>query len=298
VLLAVASVVAWAAPAMAQSNGAASGGFTGAAATAAQETTDPNPGAITLSASVDLMSRYMFRGIRQLSTGIAIWPAADLALTAYSGHGALKSVGINLGSWNSLHTGDTGAAGPSAKFWYEGDFYTTFGLGFGGGVSLATTYTAYTSPNNSFSTVKELMVKVAVDDVPHLHRAALKPYVIVARELDTAPGLGQADGGIAAGTYLEVGIAPAYASRKVSLAVPVKVGVSLGNYYELEGTDHTFGYLSVGGIMTVPLGTPAKLGSWNLHSGAELQRLGVATRALNGGDRSQVIGSIAIGFSY
>ena len=263
-----------------------------------QETTDANPGAMTLSASIDLMSRYMFRGIRQQSTGIAIWPAADLGVAAYSGDGALKSVGINLGSWNSLHTGDTGTHGPSAKFWYEGDFYTTLGLGFGGGLSLATTYTSYTSPNNSFSTVKELMFKLAVDGASHLHKAAIKPYAIVARELDTAPGLGQADGGIEAGTYLEVGIAPAYAARQVSLAVPVKLGLSLRNYYELEGTDHAFGYFSVGGIVTVPLKTAAKLGSWNLHGGAEVQTLGVATRSFNGGDRSHVIGSIGVGFSY
>lgn len=81
--------------------------------------------------------------------GRAIWPAADLGIAAYSGDGGVKSVGINIGSWNSLHTGDTGTDGPSTKFWYESDFYAALGLGFGGGVSLATTCTAYTSPNNS-----------------------------------------------------------------------------------------------------------------------------------------------------
>jgi hypothetical protein len=38
------------------------------------------------------------------------------------------------------------------KLWYESDFYATLGLGFGGGVALGTTYTAYTSPNNGFTT--------------------------------------------------------------------------------------------------------------------------------------------------
>ena len=101
----------------------------------------------------------------------------------------MKSVGINFGTWNSLHTGDTGTDGPSTKLWYESDFYTTLGLGFGGGVSFATTYTAYTSPNNSYSTVKEIMFKLAVDDSAYLGKAAVKPYVILAQELDTAPGL-------------------------------------------------------------------------------------------------------------
>jgi hypothetical protein len=297
-VLLIGSVVGCAGPAAAQTNAASSDESTSATATSAPEPADANPGALTLTGSVDLVSQYMFRGIRQHSTGIAIWPAADVGIAAYSGTGGVKSVGINLGSWNSLHTGDTGTDGPSEKFWYEGDFYTTLGLGFGGGVSLATTYTAYTSPNNSFSTVKELMFKLALDDTAHLHKAALKPYVILARELDTAEGLGQADGGTKAGTYLELGIAPGYAAPKVSLAVPVKVGVSLGNYYELDGADNKFGYFSIAGVVTVPLGAASKFGSWNLHGGAEFQTLGATTKFFNGGDGSQVIRSIGIGFSY
>ena len=75
----------------------------------AQEPKDPNPGAITLTGSIDFLNQYMFRGIRQNGSGIATWPAVDLGLAAYSGEGGLKSVGINFGTWNSLHTGDTGA---------------------------------------------------------------------------------------------------------------------------------------------------------------------------------------------
>jgi hypothetical protein len=122
--------------------------------------------------------------------------------------------------------------------------------------------------------------------------------VIVARELDTAAGLGQADGGAEAGTYLELGIAPGYAGSRASVAVPVKVGLSLGHYYELAGTDNKFGFLSIAGIVTVPLGSTTKFGSWNIHGGAEFQRLGDTTAFFNGEDNSQVIGSIGIGFSY
>ena len=144
---------------------------TPAASAASQEATGPNPGAFTLTGGVDFLNQYMFRGIRQNSTGLAMWPWADLGIAAYSGDGGVKSVGINLGTWNSLHTGDTGTDGPSTKLWYESDFYATLGLGLGGGVSLATTYTAYTSPNNTFSTVKELIFKVAVDDSAYLGKA-------------------------------------------------------------------------------------------------------------------------------
>jgi len=110
--------------------------------TPAAQPADPNPGNLTLTGSFDAVSTYMFRGIRQNSTGIALWPVADLGAAVYSGKGRLKSAGVNIGTWNSLNTGDTGADGPTGKLWYESDFYVTLGLGFGGGTSFATTYTA------------------------------------------------------------------------------------------------------------------------------------------------------------
>lgn len=264
----------------------------------AQEPGDPNRGALSLSGGLDFQSTYMFRGIRQHATGFAAWPWIDVGVGAYSGEGALKSVGVNIGSWNSQHTGDTGMRGPSGKLWYESDFYATAGFGFGGGVSLGATYTAYTSPNNTFTSVKEIMIKLSIDDSTRFGTAAFKPYAIVAQELDTGPGVGQADGGARAGTYFEVGVAPGYAGSKVSLAVPVKVGLSLDDYYELNGVDRRFGFVSVAGIMTVPLGSASNYGSWNVHGGVEFQRLGANTAALNGGAKTRTIGSIGIGFSY
>ena len=70
------------------------------------------------------------------------------------------------------------------------------------------------------------MFKLAVDDSSHLGKGAVKPYVILAQELDTAPGLGQADGGLEAGTYFEIGAAPGYSWPKASVAVPVKLATA------------------------------------------------------------------------
>jgi hypothetical protein len=277
-----------------------------AAAQAPAASTDPNPGKMTLTGSFDGVSTYMFRGIRQHSTGIALWPVADLGLAVYSGDETLKSATVNVGTWNSLHTGDTGQDGPTGKLWYESDFYSKLNLGFGGGTSVAALYTAYTSPNNAFTTVKEIAFQLSVDDSAYLGKAALKPYALVAFEFDTEPGVGQADGGADAGRYLEVGVAPGYSGSRASLAVPVKVGLSLANYYELNtGTaaapvfeDHTFGYFSIAGLVTVPLGGTTSFGAWNVHGGIEFQALGDTTKALNGGDGQRVIGSVGIGFSY
>ena len=259
---------------------------------------DPNPGALTITGSLDVLNQYMFRGIRQNSTGVAAWPAVDLGFSAYSGDGGLKSVGINVGTWNSLHSGDTGTDGPSGKLWYESDFYATLGLGFGGGTSLSTTYTAYTSPNSGFTTVKEIAFKLAVDDSGYLGKGAVKPYVVIAQEFGTDVATGQADGGDNAGTYMEVGVSPGYAGSKASIAFPIKVGFSLADYYELAGEDNKFGFASIAGIVTIPLGSTTSFGAWNLHGGVEYQALGTTTEFFNSGESSQVIGSIGIGFSY
>jgi hypothetical protein len=259
---------------------------------------DPNPGALTVAGSIDFLNQYMFRGIRQNSTGFVTWPAVDLGIAAYSGDGGLKSVGINFGTWNSLHSGDTGSDGPSGKLWYESDFYATVGFGFGGGTSFSTTYTAYTSPNSGFTTVKEVSLKLGVDDSAYLGKAAVKPYLIIAQEFGTDIATGQADGGDNAGTYMEIGFAPGYAASRASIAFPIKVGFSLSDYYELAGEDNKFGFFSIGGLVTVPLGGTTSFGAWNVHGGVEYQALGTTTEFFNGGDSSQVIGSFGIGFSY
>jgi hypothetical protein len=269
----------------------------------AQDPPDPNPGALTLTGSFDVVNQYMFRGLRQNSTGVAMWPAVDLGIAAYSGMGGLKSVGINFGTWNSLHTGDTGQDSASGKLWYESDFYAALGFGFGGGASFTTTYTAYTSPNNGFTTVKEIMFKLGVDDSGYLGKAAVKPYIVVAQEFDTDVARGQADGGDNAGTYLEIGVATSYAASKAIIAFPIKAGFSLGDYYELAGEDHKFGFFSIAGIVTIPLGGTTSFGAWNIHGGVEYQRLGDTTAGFNLDDdglpkKNQGIYSIGFGFSY
>lgn len=263
---------------------------------AAAQSADPNPGALTLSGGYDFLNAYMFRGIPQDEGdfGSVMWPYADLAIALFSGDGAVKSMGVNLGTWNSLHTGGAGLDGPTGKLWYESDFYATVGLGFGGGTSVGVTYTAYTSPNGLFSTVKEFAVKFAVDDSGYLGGAAVKPYVLVAREFGEDNV--QADGGLELGTYLELGVAPGFAVSRVAVAVPVKVGLSLDNYYEGVNGDERFGFFSVAGIATVPFSSqPTRFGTWNVHGGVEWLRLGDRNQLFG---ENQVVGSLGIGFSY
>jgi hypothetical protein len=245
-----------------------------------------------------VLNQYVFRGVRQNSTDLAMWPAFDLSMTAHSGDGAIKKVSFDFGFWNSLHTGDTGSGGPTGQLWYESRFSGTVGLGFGRGLSARTTYRAYTSPNDMFTTVKELSVRLDLDDRKALGRGALRPYALVAFELDARPGMGQLDGGLHAGRYLELGVSPGYMARHASLSIPVKVGLSLSNYYELAGRDNAFGLFGVGGIVTVPLVKSSQLGTWNVHGGVDYQMFGETTKVFNGGNDHKFIGLGGIKFSY
>ena len=274
------------------------------AAHAQDPASDPNPGALTLTAAADVVSTYMFRGIRQNGTGVALQPYADVGVALFTGTGSVKSVGLNVGTWNSLHTGDTGSDSASGNMWYESDFYTTLSGGFGGGTTVGTTFTAYTSPNAGFTTVREIAFRVGFDDSAMLGRAALHPYALAAFEFLTEPGVGQADGGEKAGRYLEIGGAAGYTLPAATIAVPVKVGLSLDNYYELRDAsgsvvkDSGFGFFSLAGIVTVPLGGTSRFGALNVHAGVEYQRLGDTTRAFNGGEANKVIGSFGFGLAY
>lgn len=235
---------------------------------------------------------YLFRGLRQESDPkLTRWPFCDIGVALASGNGAVKSVGLNVGVWNSLQTGSSGLDGPSNGLHYEEDFYASVSLGSGGGVTVTPGYMLLTSPNGMFNTVKEFQLKVTKTHM-------LAPDGFLAFELGDD---GQADGGVKKGTSLELGVGPAFplAGGKVSLTIPVKLGVSLKDYYEdLNGDDHKFGFFDVGGLLTVPFGAGSKFGNWNLHGGVDVLALGDTPKAFNNGDNRKVVVLIGVGVTY
>ncbi len=248
----------------------------------------PNGGNVSLSSGLDIPSAYFFRGIIQKKDGFIAQPFLEGDLTLFSGDDAISSATVAAGTWNSLHSDTTGALDP--KIWYENDFYTSLTLSFAAGVDAGVTYTAYTSPNNLFATVEELSLNVSGGGM-------FSPSATVAFELS-----GQADGGTNKGTYLQLGAEygiPLGDDAKVSLSIPISLGMSLKDYYELDGVDNKFGFFSAGVSLGVPFsGIPAKYGAWDLHASANLLALGTTTKAFNGGDSSQPIYSVGIGLSY
>ena len=258
----------------------------GITAGAAAQTTDPNPGAITLTTGIDIPSVYYFRGIRQeADPKLTMWPYGDVGIALFSGKGGLKSASVNFGVWNSLHTGSTGSAGPSKQLHYEEDFYSTLTLGFTG-LNFGITYTAYTYPNQGAAPVKEVGFKAA-------STSKYAPYGLIAIETS-----GQADAGLNKGTYLELGAGPSWplGGGKATFAVPVKVGMSLKDYYETAGGDNRFGFFDLGGLVTVPLSRiSSSYGSWNAHFGADYLRLGDGAVAIGLGTRGKKNQGVVMG---
>jgi len=251
----------------------------------------PNTGALNLASGVDVPSVYFFRGMRQEG-------APKLTLQPYGTLGIALSdrVKANVGVWDSLNTGTSGTGGPTGELNYEGRFASSLTVGLTRGLSFATTYLAYTSPNASFNTIQEIDLQIA-------QRGRLAPYALVAFELSDK---GQADGGLNKGTYLELGAAPTLFTvfKHARLAVPISVGFSLKNYYELvtsngTTTDHPFGFVAIGGLVTVPItALSGRFGSWDLHGGINYLALGQTTRAFNKGDGRQVIPLIGVSVRY
>jgi hypothetical protein len=261
----------------------------------AQESSTAGSPVLVAAGGVDVADHYLFRGVRQNSTGLVVWPSTDLTATVLSRPGTLRRIEASLGFWNSLNTGDTGADGPAGRPWYESRLSGTLGFRFARGVSVTARYAAYVSPNDMFSAVKEVGVRLAVDDRDSVGLAAVRPYALFAFEVDTSPGMGQLDGGLKAGKYLELGAAPEYSVRYASISFPIKVGLSLGDYYELGSDDRTFGFLSGGGTVAVPLGRATRIGRWHVHGGLEFLSLGEAAKVFNGGDRYAVVASFGFG---
>jgi hypothetical protein len=261
----------------------------------AQEPSRAGSHVLFAAAGVDVANHYMFRGVRQNSTGMVVWPFTDLTATVLSRPGTLRRIEAGFCFWNSLNTGDTGANSPAGRPWYESRLSGRLGFRFSRGVSVAARFTAYVSPNEMFSAVKEVGVELAVDDRSASGLAAVRPHALFAFEVATAPGTGQLDGGLKAGKYLELGATPGHSFRYASIAFPIKVGLSLSDYYELGPRDHAFGFLGVGGAVMVPLGRPTKVGRWHVHGGLEFQTLGETTKVFNGGDRSAMVVSFGFG---
>ena len=243
------------------------------------------------SATLDWTSAYYFRGIVQEREGLILQPALALGLDVLTQpDSTLSAVRISTGIWTSFHTGPSGhtdqPGAPSA--WYEADLFATAAVELAGAVTVDLTYTAYLSPNASFARVHELSLGAAYADASLYEGVlggrfhGLAPAVRIARELDgTAFGTSE-------GTFASVAIAPEVSlldapALALGVALPVELGLGLGDYYETDTEDDAFGYLRAAASLRVGLAfVPPAYGSWSLSLGPALLVLGDNTRDLAG----------------
>lgn len=239
---------------------------------------------VTVLAGADFPSVYFFRGIRQeTDPSFTFQPFVDVGITASD------MVTVNVGSWNSIHSGSTKDAFGA---FYESDFYASAAFA-AGMVTPKVMYTAYTSPDDAFNTVHELAFSAAFNDSESAF--ALSPSVLIAAEL----GDYGADGGANKGIYAELGVAPGIPmgdDTPFSLTVPLKIGLSLKDYYEnpLTEEDDKFGYFSAGVSASVPVND-----MFEVHGGVQMLLFGDNVLKLYNDDEStQFIASVGFGVKF
>lgn len=295
--------------------------FASTPAAMAQDEGGLNQGKLSFNAGVDFSTHYFFRGILQEDQGLVMQPYGDVTANIFEGEGAINTVDLVLGVWNSVHGGNP-TEELNNDYHYELDWLVGASIGAFDSWSFGVMYTAYTSPADAFPTVQEIALSAALDDRVLLENLigdtglSLSPYVLFAFE--TRNG---ADGGFDnapagdEGVYLELGIEPSVTlvdsnDFPLTLSVPVTLGISLSDYYEkiidntavggtITAEDESFGFLDIGLVTSVPLGgVPNDYGTWDLSAGVHFLFLGDTTESLNNQDDFEVVGTLGISMSY
>lgn len=260
----------------------------------------PNIGNVWLSFNNDFTTAYFFRGILQERNGFIWQPSLDVGITVWEGEGAVQSVDLAVGTWNSVHSNKTLASGSGPSNWYESDVYPSVSVGFAGGLATSLTYQVYTGPNGSFATIQNLDLDVAWDDSEFWDGPfGLAPSATLSFELD------RTNFGDEKGTYLGFGLEPNVTvfedeAYPLTIAAPLALGLSLGDYYEIpEEGDDTFGYFSFGLGLSVPLAfIPTDFGSWSTSLGIDVYVLGDNLKEANFGDSPYPVGTLGVLMEY
>jgi hypothetical protein len=271
----------------------------------AQAQEGPNTGRISLSAGMDIVTAYYFRGYAQENQGLIGQPWAEIGFNLYQGDDMIDGVDLYIGTWNSLHSDRTGAGATtmpgssnSPGNWYETDFYAGVSFGILEDWTLDVLYTAYMSPNNAFSTIEEIGLIIAYDDSELLGEFSLSPYVGFFFETSNAGG-GQQDN-----KYFEAGVEPAFELTEamdmpLTISFPLTLGLDMDRYYG----NRTFGYFDAGARVSVPLQfVPADFGQWSAHAGAHVifanSNLRTINQAVTSGRSAEFYGVFGVEMSY
>ena len=268
----------------------------------------PNVGLVSFGAGIDFTNAYFFRGALQEDQGFIAQPWAEMTFDLYDGSGTVNDVTLSLGIWNSIQDNVTGTRRQQGlQEWYESDLYFTLSFGIAENWGLGLSYIAYTSPNDAFATIHEVMIAITYDDSLFWKGAGvnapgfngLQPSLTFAVEIEsTAFGTDE-------GSILEIGIEPGFTTfaeiggEAVNLSFPMTLGISLDNYYNDGTGDDTFGYFNAGMVATWPISFIAPdYGAWELAAGVNFLFLSSNLEAANNGDDFEIIGTLGVSMGY
>ncbi|MDX2169990.1 MAG: hypothetical protein SF182_23170 [Deltaproteobacteria bacterium] len=270
-----------------------------APATSAEPPAGPARGVGFFFAS-DFTSAYFFRGILQERDGFIWQPYGGVTLTVATdlAGGIIDEVAVSLASFNSIQSADTGAV-HSPRSWYESDVIAGVTVGVLDCASTNLSYVAYVFPNGAYPTGQELDWTTQLDDSAWLGAFALHPAMLWAFELDNTAF------GEQKGVYLQLETKPGVtlfesADYPLTLALPLSVGLSVSDYYDVPGgANDTFGYFDAGLVASLPLSfVPAAYGAWSVNASVDVLALSDTLADVNRGDSAFVVGKGGIAFAY
>lgn len=267
------------------------------------EDAGPNRGRISLSLVSDFTTAYFFRGILQERNGFIWQPAAEVGINLWEGDddSVFTSVDFGVGFWNSFHSNKTLSDGSGPSNLYETDIYPSLSVSFPNDLELSMIYYVYTSPNGAFDTIQNFDFGLAYDDSSLWGDSGFSagPSVTVSFELDNT------NFGDRRGSWLGLNAAPSFvafeeAEYPLTLALPLALGLSISEYYEVEGEgDETFGFFSFGLSASLPLAfIPQDFGAWSVNAGVNVLVLGENLEEANLGDQVFPVGTGGIRMEY
>jgi hypothetical protein len=260
-----------------------------------------NKGRISLSIVNDFTTAYFFRGILQERNGFIWQPAVEVGINLWEGDedSIFTSVDFGVGVWNSVQSEKTFATGGPTNL-YETDIYPSLTVSFPNDLELSLVYQVYTSPNGAFDTIQNFDIGLAYDDTDLWGDSGFSvgPSLTVSFELEGT------NFGDRRGSWLGLDAAPSIAvltetDYPVTLAVPLALGLSISEYYAVDGEDDTFGFFSFGFSASVPLAfIPQDYGAWSVNAGINVLVLGDTLKDANLGDSPFPVGTGGIRMDY
>lgn len=214
-----------------------------------------------VTVGIDLGSAYYDRGFLIEAEGFVVqpWVAVDVPLLVCGG--AIDDLRFVADGWASLHDGATGLDGaPHApKAFYEGDVWFGLAARVRERLDLRVDYQLSWSPNGSFERFEELAFQATYDDEEVFAARGGRFRGFAPRAILAFETRGQNDEGRHLGRYLELGVEPRWSfcgddDPALELSLPARVGLSVGDYYEDDAGDETFGYVEAAVRLSVGLG--------------------------------------------